>query len=161
MARGYGSETEMLNADDEFLENEFAVLKAVMAAIASAQNSFMSAEFTRIVKDPAIKEHLDDVMPYLYAAAFLSFAGREIDENTMDTVLKTIGFAPDSRIIRKLSDAGVKSHLIYVYTYYFLLAFGKIADAENIMKMVNALGIHADEGRVNDVLTFIKAPKKV
>lgn len=160
MEEDAGAAVAILDADKVFLSTGFAVLKAVMEAIADTQNRFISAEFMRIVKSPELMGHVDEVMPYLYAAAYLSFAGREIDEENTGNVLKTVGFTPNKKILQLLEGVNMRSHLIYVYTYYFLLAMGREGTAEEILKLVKALGIEAGEEDLNDTLLFLKAPRQ-
>lgn len=154
---GYAEDVEV---EEAVLETELAVLKALMGAIASTESSYMSAEFRRIVETKGIIEHAGEMMPYLYAAAFVSYAGREITEESVGAVLRATGFVPDRGLMRLLEASKAKSHLVYIYSYYFLLALGREGTAEEMLKLVRALGMNPDEGRINDVLLFIKAPKK-
>ena len=160
MAEPYDAYTETVDADKAVLETELAVLRALMSAIASTESSFISAEFRRIVQTPAIIEHANEMMPYLYAAAYISYAGREITEETVGAVLRAARFVPDRKLLRMLENANVKSHLMYIYSYYFLLALGRVGSTDEIMKLVSSLGMEADESRANDVLLFLKAPKE-
>ena len=160
MVEPFDAATETVNPDEAVLETELAVLKALMSAIAAAERDFISAEFRRIVKTPGILERADEMMPYLYAAAYVSYAGREITEENIGAVLRAAGFKPDVSLMRLLDNANVKSHLIYIYSYYFLVALGRMGSAEEMTKLAKALDMDADEGRANDVLLFMKAPKK-
>ena len=152
--------SDLINADEAVFETELAVLEALMGAIANTESRYMAAEFRRITKAKGIIEHASEMTPYLFAAAYVSYAGREIDSESVGAVLRAAGFVPD-RILMQLLEAGnVKSHLIYVYSYYFLVALGKAGTAEEMMNLVKALGMEADESRANDVLLFLKTPKK-
>ncbi len=160
MAEPFEESTETVNHDEVVLETELAVLKALMSAIASSERDFISAEFRRIVQTPGILERADEMMPYLYAAAYVSYAGREITEENVGTVLRAAGFIPDRSLMRLLENANVKSHLIYIYSYYFLVALGKIGSAEEMTTLAKALDVDADEGRANDVLLFLRSTKQ-
>lgn len=156
-SEGYAEDVEV---EEAVLETELAVLKALMGAIASTEISYMSAEFRRIVETKGIIEHAGEMMPYLYAAAFVSYAGREITEESVGAVLRATGFVPDRSLMRLFEASKAKSHLVYIYSYYFLLALGREGTAGGMMSLVKALGMDADEARANDVLLFLKAEKK-
>ena len=61
------------------------------------------------------------------------------------------------QIINKIS---VKSHLIYVYAYYFLLSNGMVADVPSISKVVSSIGIIPDTKGIEDVISYITLNQK-
>ena len=65
----------------------------------------------------------------------------------------------DPEVMRLLFKANVRSHLVYIYAYYFLLSLGKIGSEAEIVALVSSLGIEADGSRIKDVLAFLKAPQ--
>ena len=58
------------------------------------------------------------------------------------------------KLIRVLLDAGIKSHLVYIYAYYFLVANGSEPSEANILGVVRTLGLQPDKERVMDILEF-------
>ncbi|MDE1854787.1 MAG: hypothetical protein KGH57_00490 [Candidatus Micrarchaeota archaeon] len=142
-----------------YVDASFLAFKAILRSLSDSTQEFLAAEIMRIFQDENVKLHLKEAMPYIYAAGFLSFSGREINEDNMAKTLRSVGMVSDPEVMRLLFKANVRSHLVYIYAYYFLLSLGKIGSEAEIVALVSSLGIEADESRINDVLAFLKTPQ--
>lgn len=136
-------------------EAKYAALKAIMNAVGDASSEIVLQEFRRTIMDRNIKGSLNELMPYLYAAGFLSYASREIDKQGVANVMKSIGLKPNSKLIDVILKSSVTSHLAYIYAYYYILANGRIASAEDISKVITAIGMKPDKARIKEVMEFI------
>ncbi len=132
-----------------------AAIKAITKAISVSSSDYMIATLDRLAGDKEIKAHVKDgIMDYLYVAGFLSFAGKEITRPRMEKVLRAVGITPDDKLITLLLRKGIKSHLMYVYSYYFLVAIGAMPTPEKMMAVVGALGRTPDRKRAGLVFKF-------
>ena len=155
-----GSGVPMENVDtDTYLATSFAAIKAVIQAVSSATAKFMEAELERIVSDEDVKTHIKQLMPYLLTAALLSYSGREITEENLEKVLSVLGLPLNERAVVLLFDASVHTHLVYIYAYYFLMAFGKGGTESEILDIVKSLGMKPDETGAKEALAFLKSKK--
>jgi ribosomal protein L12E/L44/L45/RPP1/RPP2 len=60
-----------------------------------------------------------------------------------------------------VSKAWGKSHLLYIYAYYFIVAFGrKNVTKEDMLEVVRSLGTDTDEETAKEALAFIKARER-
>ncbi len=142
---------------DTYTDASISAFKAVLVALSNSTVRFLEAETVRILENPMVKARINDMMPYMYAAAFLSLSGREINEDSITKTLSIIGVEPKPEIAELLLGANVRSHLVYIYAYYLLLAFGKMGTEKEIIALVNGLGIQTDSSRLKDVLAFLEA----
>ncbi len=141
--------------EDTYRAASIATLKAIINTLATSSAEFIVAELQRLLGEETVMKHLSAIMPYLYAAGFLSYAGREINAESVTKVLKGAGIEADPEIVDLLFKANVKSHLIYIYSYYFLVALGKLGTASEIADVVRSLGLEAEESRIGDVIAFL------
>jgi ribosomal protein L12E/L44/L45/RPP1/RPP2 len=146
-----------MEEDETYRSESIEAFKAIVSALTDSTKDFAEAEFKRIVETEEVKGKVKETMPYIYAAAFLSFAGREINEENLAKVLKVVGISADKKIVKLLFSAKVKCHFPYIYAYYFLLALGKAGSEEQILKIVDSIGLRTDKDRVNDVLNFLSS----
>lgn len=154
------SDVSVENIDtDTYLATSFAAIKAVIQAISSTTARVMEAEFERIVSDEDVRAHIKQLMPYLFAAGLLSYSGREINEENLEKVLGVLDLPLNERAVVLLFDASIGSHLIYIYAYYFLMAFGKAGTESEILNIVESLGMKPDATRMREVLTFLRSKK--
>ena len=100
------------------------------------------------MESPEIKSNIGKgIVNYVLAAGLLSFAGREIDKKNLTAVVASMGITPDSKMADSLLLTGAKSHLVYLYAYYFLLA-GKVpVSEEKMIDVIAALGLKPDRDR--------------
>jgi ribosomal protein L12E/L44/L45/RPP1/RPP2 len=146
--------------DDETYKYEsIEALRAILNSLTDSTRDFAETEFNRIVESDGVKGRVRQVMPYIYAGAFLSFSGREINEKNLSKVLKVVGMTADKDMVKLLFSSKLRCHFPYIYAYYFLLAFGKIGTEKEILEVVNSLGLHTDKARLKDVLGFLNQSK--
>lgn len=145
--------------DKAYAESCISAVSAIISALSDSTRDFAESEFRRIVEAKEVKNRIKEVMPYVYAGAFLSFSGREINEKNITKVLNAAGMDSDPKLIKMLFKTKIRSHFPYIYAYYFLLALGKAGSEEEILKMVDSIDLRTDKARIKDVLDFI-SPKK-
>ena len=115
--------SQVLSPDWSAGDARYSALKAIIDEITNCSDSYMSMALGVLMQRPEIRKHIDGgVMPYLYAAGLLSFAGREITDESLSKLLKVIGVKPDRKLLDIIMESGVKSHLVYIYSFYFLLS---------------------------------------
>lgn len=154
---GAGSEVPSVNEAYELMR--YQALIAIIKSLTSASESVLIDQLGKGMKSAEVRSHIKDgILPYVYAAGFLSFAGREIDRDNLSKVIKAIGITPNNAFIDALHNAGIKSHLIYVYAFYFLVANGKETSEENMSAVISALGLQPDKNRISDIRGFLLLP---
>jgi ribosomal protein L12E/L44/L45/RPP1/RPP2 len=135
---------------------KFEALKAIVETISSSSTKLIIYEFEKALEKEQVASHIShNLMPYLYTAGLLSFAGREINERNMTDVLRAIDISPDPLLLKVIFDTGIKSHLAYIYAFYFLIANGREPSEKNILSLIWALGLPPDPERVSDIIKFI------
>ena len=101
--------------------------------------------------------HLNDgIVRYLYAAAFLSFAGKEITKENLTNAIISLDVKPNYEFIDIILDTKLKSHLAYVYIYYYLLVNGTAVSEKKLIDTAKSLGIKADRATAAEVLKFVQ-----
>ncbi len=145
---------------DAYADVSFSTLKAIIDSLSDSTKGFLEAELRRLFDNENVKMHMKEVMPYIYAAGFLSFSGREINQENISKTLKSVGIDANPEITKLLFKANVKSHLVYIYAYYFLLSLGKPGSEAEILSLVNSLGLETDPTRIKDILAFLKSPQQ-
>lgn len=154
------SDISTMAEDDDYTETCFSAVSAIISALADSTRDFALSEFKRILDAKEVKGHIKDVMPYIYAGAFLSFSGREINETNIAKVMNAAGMQSDPKLSKLLFKTKIKSHFPYIYAYYFLLSLGKAGSEEEILSMVDSLGLRMDKARLKDVLDFLSPKRK-
>jgi len=153
-------EKKVAKPKETYGELALDAMRAILDELTGSEKSLVESEFKRIISSPSVKGSVKVVVPYLYAAAFLSFSGREINEENLSKVMKVADITPSERIIGLLLSSNLRSHLPYLYAYYFLLALGKHGSASEIVNMVDSLGIQADKTRINEVFAFLASKER-
>ncbi|MDE1804793.1 MAG: hypothetical protein KGH59_03355 [Candidatus Micrarchaeota archaeon] len=136
-----------------------AILIATSATVETVTKltaTLLETELRKLLADPNITVNIAEITPYLYVAGFLSLSGREITKENVTELLGVVGVKPREELIAALMVAGVKSHLVYVYAYYFLLTMGKEAGTTELLEVLKAIGISGDEDRAQEAITFIR-----
>ncbi len=134
----------------------YSSLSAIIDEILSASKKIMITELDKLLKQKNLGKAMEKgIMSYIYAAGFLSFAGREINKENLTKAMRAIGAQSDPRMIDALLKTGIKSHVIYVYAFYFLVANGKEASEENVRKVVEEFGISEDSKTLEETLAYI------
>ena len=139
-------------------ESGYEALLAVLGAIGDTSSGIISFGLRKALQEEGIKRNLKNgVMPYLYAAGFLSYVGREIDKQTITATLRAMNIEPKQNLMEEVIKLGLKSHLVYVYAYYLLMALGKEASVESISRIAAiAGGVEPDKAVILESLAFIK-----
>ncbi len=139
-----------------YYEAGYLALKAIINSVATSSQNEMLIGLRSALEDKEIIDNTENgIMQYLYAAGFLSFAGREITKESLAATLGAIGIQSDEKLLDIIMRSGISSHLVYIYAYYFLVANGKDPAGENIAKVVEAIGVSANSQRIREVLALI------
>ncbi len=138
-------------------EMGYKLIRSILGAVAETSVDLLLEELYHTTMNKIIRMDMKKgIMHYLYAAGFLSFAGREIDKNTVEGVLRAVGMAPDGALVDAVLNSHIKSHLVYIYASYFLLVNGVDPTVERVLDVVGALGLPQDRERAAFVLRFIR-----
>ncbi len=133
-------------------------LAATIKAVTRVSSKIIITELEQLLMSPEIiKNAPNGIMTYVYAAGFLSFSGREINKKNMHSVVSALGIEPNERLIGVIlsPELNIKSHLIYVYGFYFLLVNGVIPTEDDIIKIVSSVGEKGDRQTASEVCDFI------
>lgn len=134
----------------------YSSLSAIIEEVISASKKIMLAELGKLLKQKNLGKAIEKgIMPYIYAAGFLSFAGREINKENLAKAMKAIGAEPDPKMVDALLKTGIRSHVIYVYAFYFLLANGRETSEGNIRRVVDEFGISEESKVLEETLAYI------
>lgn len=141
-----------------YIEAKYSTLNAIVNAVTVSSASITMAELKRILEDKDIQSSLrKGIMPYIYAAGFLSFSGREISASNISKIVASIGIKPDLNYINMLEKLNLKSHLIYLYAFYFVLANGRMASKDDLVRVVEAVGAEPDPKRAEEIIKFVES----
>jgi ribosomal protein L12E/L44/L45/RPP1/RPP2 len=160
-ARKKGAETASKHRSQAELEKMKSceviseTMKAVIRAVFSTSEQLMMSTLDKAMKNEGIALHLDEgIIRYLYAAALLSFAGKDINKENLAGVIKSIGMEPNGEFVDLVLSSGIKGHLVYVYAYYYLLVNGVAVSEQGLMDTVESLGTKADRRTAAEVIRF-------
>jgi ribosomal protein L12E/L44/L45/RPP1/RPP2 len=132
-------------------------MKAVVSAVFSTSQQLLMSSLDKTMQNKEFLAHLDDgIVRYLYAAAFLSFAGKEINKQNLTDVIASLDQKPNDKYIDILLSTKLRSHLMYVYIYYFLLVNGMTVSEKKLLDTAKLLGIKADRATADEVLKFVQ-----
>lgn len=138
-------------------ERKYEAIEAILSDISATSCIVIMHGLSGVLKGKEVDALINDgILPYIYAAGFLSFAGREITFASLSNMVRSLGIVPDDRIITLFLGSGVRSHLIYLYSFYFLLANGIEPTKERIAEIVTSLGMAVDPIALDDVLGFLR-----
>lgn len=141
-------------------DSKYLALKAIVNAVSNTSQNLIIASLGRALKNDSIRSYINKgIMAYLYAAGFLSFAGKEISRDSLSRALKAIGISPNDDLIQAILSADIKSHLVYVYAFYYLLANGMKVTEDEISDAVRAVGMEPEHSRIIDILEFLETPQ--
>jgi ribosomal protein L12E/L44/L45/RPP1/RPP2 len=130
--------------------------RAIIKAVTNVSEKIIVKALKDTLANDLAKDRIKELIPYLYAATFLSFAGREINEETICSVMEPVCKPNDERL-RIVSQLGLRNHLIYVYSYYYLLANGRDASESAVRDVVKAVGVRFDKKAFDETLEYIDA----
>lgn len=138
-------------------EHRYEAIEDILNDISAISSKMLMHSLSGVLRDHDVVDLLKQgIMPYIYAAGFLSFAGREINEENLTNTISSLGMTPSKRIIGLFLESRVRSHLVYVYSFYFLLANGERATKERMVRVAESLGIKADHVAIDQVIDFLK-----
>ncbi len=141
-----------------YIEAKYSTLNAIINAVTASSASIIMAELKKILDDKEIQSNLNEgIMPYIYAAGFLSFAGREINASSLSKTVASLGIEPNTDYISMLEKLSLKSHLIYLYAFYFVLANGRMASKDDLVRVVEAVGAEPDLKRAEEIIKFVES----
>jgi ribosomal protein L12E/L44/L45/RPP1/RPP2 len=134
-----------------------AALDVIISAAFNLCLIVMKAGIERVVENKEVSSHLHDgIRPYLHVVGFLDLMGREINEENITKVVVGLGMKPSKEMMGILISAGVPSDLMYINTFYLLLANGKDINEQSIAGVIKALGIEPDHARIKEILLLCK-----
>ncbi len=70
--------------------------------------------------------------------------------------MSLLGITPDYKYIDMILDMNIESHLVYIYVYYFLIASGKDVTVDNMINILEGLGLKPNRLRMAFVIKFIQ-----
>lgn len=139
----------------------YGAIEAILGDICVDSDKIIMHGLSNVLKDREVDDLIrNGIMPYIYAAGFLSFAGREINWENMSKAVSAVGVVPDEQRVNLFLRSGVRSHLIYLYSFYFLLANGENPTEERIAHVVGSMGIAVDHAALEEVLDFLRRDRK-
>jgi ribosomal protein L12E/L44/L45/RPP1/RPP2 len=138
-------------------ERKYEAIEAILKDISLTSSEMIMHSLSGVLRDRDVVDLLKHgMLPYIYAAGFLSFAGREINEENLAKAISSLGMKPNNRIVTLFLESRVRSHLVYIYSFYFLLANGERATKERIMHVVESLDMKVDHAAMDQVIEFLK-----
>ena len=144
--------------ESAYIEAKYSTLNAIINAVTTSSANIIMAELRKLLEDKDIQASLSEgIMPYIYAAGFLSFAGREINASSLSKTVASLGIEPDINYISMLEKLDIKSHLIYLYAFYFVLANGRMASKDDLVRVVEAAGAEPDLKRAEEIIKFLES----
>jgi ribosomal protein L12E/L44/L45/RPP1/RPP2 len=149
------SDLNIVVETEQYSDTCVASMSAVLAASCEASRDFGIEELKQLAKKKEIGGKIKEMIPYLYAFAFLSFCGREMTSESVTKVMSISGLKADPAVIKALTKLHVGSHIPYINAYYFLLALGMPLSKAKMLKLVDAIGMEPNEARLKEALDFI------
>lgn len=147
--------------NEAMTEMLFESVYAVVDSLVDTEKAFMQTTFKKLADSKEVRNKLIEIIPCIYAGALLSLSGREINNETLTAVVSSVGITINTEGASMVSKAWGKSHLLYIYAYYFIVAFGrKNVTKEDMLEVVRSLGTDTDEETAKEALAFIKARER-
>ena len=145
---------------DASLRSAYEGLGAIVEQVEASSKKIIMLKLMELLNDKNVVANMrNGMMSYIYAAGLLSFSGREISRKSMASVIRSIGIRPDGRMIDLILGAGIRSHLVYVYAFYFLLANGIEPTVKGMMGVASSLGVGGDESTAREIFDFVSMPR--
>ncbi|MDE1825866.1 MAG: hypothetical protein KGH61_05190 [Candidatus Micrarchaeota archaeon] len=134
----------------------YDAFSATIDNIAEMIKNLLMLELKKTLEEKQVRVHVKEgIALYIYTAGFLSLAGREVTRYNLSKFASLLGSEPDEQLIDVLLKSGVKSHLAYLYAYYFLLTSGKDASIDQILQVMQLLDLPADRARAAEAIRFV------
>ncbi len=134
------------------------LLEKLIGEVTSTSKVVLMRGLTEIVDDPGVQARLSDnrLVPYIYVVGFLSFCARDVTRESISSTLNAMGVNPDPSLLDIIMGAKPKSHLVYLYCAYTLVAMGKGADQAKVMAFAKAFGITPDQEAAREALEIFE-----
>ncbi len=134
------------------------LLEKLIGEVTSTSKEVLTRGLGEIVQNGAVQARLSDnrLVPYIYVIGFLSFCARDVNRENVSTTLRAMGIEPDPELLEIVMSAKPKSHLVYLYCAYTLVAMGKGADQAKVMAFAKALGVTPDPDAAREALEIFE-----
>jgi ribosomal protein L12E/L44/L45/RPP1/RPP2 len=129
----------------------------------------MIFSLSNIISDYVIKEIEDlmhdqrltkfsesQILPYLSAIGLLSFSGRDLDRENIESVMNAMGTNPETEVLDAIGEIHFRNHIVYMAGLYFIRAVGMESSLDKLMSVVKSMDATADEYVAGNVITFYK-----
>ena len=134
----------------------YDAFSATIDTVTEMVKSLLMLELKKTLEQKQVAEQVKEgIAVYIYTAGFLSLAGREVTRYNLSKFVSLLGSEPNEQLIEVLLKSGVKSHLAYIYAYYFLLTSGKDASIDQILQVMQLLDLPADRARAAEAIRFV------
>lgn len=148
--------TQSVDGIDSKANSVLIAYSATIDNITKIVRKLLTAELQRLLGENAVKAYLEEgIANYIYAAGFLSLAGRDITKESLASMVESLGVKPNEILLDAVFKAGIKSHLMYVYAYYYLLSTGKEIGVEDLEAVLTKLGISVDKAAASEAIVFM------
>ncbi len=131
-------------------------LANIVSNISKRSSELVLADLNEILSDSAVSAYTDRIFPYLYAAGFLAYTGRDVTADSIEKVLTSAGFKPERRISEALAATGVKNNIVYFHAFYFMIVMGMEVNADNMRRVLDSIGIKADAALSDSIIALYK-----
>ncbi|HUB92362.1 MAG TPA: hypothetical protein VL945_00195 [Candidatus Saccharimonadales bacterium] len=134
-------------AKEEDQQIYLGLFKGILGELSAASTDVLLNGARDLLTDDEVKKYFEQkkIQPYVYLSGLLNLLGREMTEENMSTVIKSVGIAPDKQMISALLNANNENGVIYMYAIYFLAILGKDRNVKNICDLVKALGVEPNQ----------------
>jgi ribosomal protein L12E/L44/L45/RPP1/RPP2 len=145
-----------MDDNERTADNMYSNLTAVIVSMDNMVSKVVLKTLSSVLGNETMRLHINDLPPYIYAIAFLSYSGREINAVNISNTMKAVGKIPDPLMLDTVLSIKIKSHLIYVYSIYYLIVNGVNVDVKNIADVAISVGITPDPDAIDEVLQIYK-----
>ncbi len=134
----------------------YSDLAAVILSMGGMVNKVVLHTLSEILNKEEMKKHLDELSPYVYAIAFLSYIGKEINAENISLLMEAVGEEADPVMLDAVLSFKIKAHIIYVYAIYYLIVNGVDINESSIADVAVAAGTTPDKEAIARVLAIYK-----
>lgn len=153
----YKTSKKMSSSSEASIAATHTALNAIFASASSSTLVAMESGICKILESKRVSSRLHKgIRPYLHTAGFVDLIGKEINEENLRDIVGALGVKPSKEMIEAVLSTGVKSHVLYINTFYLLLANGKEIDDASMSAVIKALGMKPDHNRIKEVIAICK-----
>ncbi len=136
-------------------------LRVAVKSMADSGGEIVLTELSRALDMLDLKEKMEKgLLPYLAAAGFLAFSGRDIDVEGIGRVILALGMVPNTDLLRDMAALKYKNHIVYASALYYLIAIGIEPTPELLVRLVLAIDVHPDAKLARFVIDFYNENNK-